>query len=80
MKNKGLFRGDKKRKNPHPRKQKSTSTLNEEEAACECGAEEQTADRVIATNPTYCYPNWIQDQEKANESRLVWLTETCPAI
>ena len=49
-------------------------------AACECGAEEQTADHVIATCPSYCYPNWVEDQAKAHEKIVAWLTETCPAI
>ena len=44
-------------------------------AACECGAEEQTADHVIAT----C-SNCVQDLEEVNENLLTWLTEICPAI
>ena len=49
-------------------------------AACECGAEEQTADHVIATCPTYSYPDGVQNLARVDENLLAWLSEICPAI
>ena len=49
-------------------------------AACDCGAEEQTADHAIATCSTYCYPNCAQDLAQVNEDLLTWLTESCLTV
>ena len=49
-------------------------------AACECGAEEQTADHVITSCPIYSHPNGARGLAAVDESLLTWLSDTCPAI
>ena len=49
-------------------------------AACECGAEEQTADHIITTCPMYRYPNGAQGLAQTDDNLLKWLSETCPTI
>ena len=49
-------------------------------AACECGAEEQTADHVITSCPIYQHPNGARGLALIDESMKVWLMKKCPSI
>ena len=49
-------------------------------AACECGAEEQTADHVILSCPIYRAPNGVRGLACLDDSSVTWLLEVCPEI
>ena len=49
-------------------------------ASCGCGAEEQTADHIITSCPSYHHPKRIRGLLTVNESSAKWLSDTCPAI
>ena len=49
-------------------------------AVCECGAEEQTVDHLIANCPIHGYANGAHGLAQANENLMTWLCGTCPNI
>ena len=49
-------------------------------AACECGAEEQTADHVITTCPKYHLANGTDGLLTMCKGLTSWLLDTCPDI
>ena len=49
-------------------------------AACECGAEEQTAEHIMTSCPLYCHPNGASALSTVDEGLVAWLTDVCPAI
>ncbi|KAJ8364425.1 hypothetical protein SKAU_G00132560 [Synaphobranchus kaupii] len=49
-------------------------------AACECGAEEQTADHVILDCPIYRAPNGMHGLSVLDDDTVTWLLEVCPEI
>ena len=49
-------------------------------AACECGAEEQTADHVILECPMYRAPNGSHGLLSVDDDTVTWLLEVCPDI
>ena len=49
-------------------------------ASWECGAEEQTADYIITSCPSYRHANGIRGLLTVNESWARWLSDTCSAI
>ena len=49
-------------------------------AACECGAEEQTADHIILECPTYQAPNGMHGLLSVDDDTVTWLLEVCPDI
>ena len=49
-------------------------------AACECGAEEQTADHVILECPLYRAPNGSHGLLSVDDDTVTWLLEVCPDI
>ena len=48
--------------------------------ACECGAEEQTADHVITSCPIYRYPNGARGLTGEGETLISWVTKIYPTI
>ena len=49
-------------------------------AACECGAEEQTADHIIISCPIFYHPIRRIGLETVDEETLAWLINICPKI
>ena len=49
-------------------------------AACECGAEEQTADHVILDCPMYRAPNGMHGLSVLDDKTMAWLLEVCPEV
>ena len=49
-------------------------------AACEWGAEEQTADHVILECPMYRAPNGTHGLLSVDDDTVTWLLEECPDI
>ena len=49
-------------------------------AACECGAEEQTADHVTLECPLYRAPNGMNGLLSVDGDTVTWLLEVCPDI
>ena len=49
-------------------------------AACECGAEEQTADHVILSCPRHRLPNGTHGLKVLDDDTTTWLTNTCLSI
>ena len=49
-------------------------------AACECAAEEQTADHVILECPMYEAPNGMHGLLSVDDDTVTWLLEVCPDI
>ena len=49
-------------------------------AACDCGADEQTADHIILDCPIYRAPSGIQGLKNLDEETITWLLKSCPDI
>ena len=49
-------------------------------AACECGAEKQTADHIIIPCPIFHHPNRGIGLESVNEKTVAWLDNILPNI
>ena len=49
-------------------------------AACECGAEEQTADHIITSCPLYLSPNGPRGISAVDDDTVAWLCNKCPNI
>jgi hypothetical protein len=49
-------------------------------AACECGAENQTADHIISSCPIYRAPDGTHGLSVLDDESVTWLLETCPDI
>ena len=49
-------------------------------AACECGAEEQTADHIIISCPIFNHPSRRIGLETVDEETLAWLINIFPKI
>ena len=48
--------------------------------ACECGADEQTADHLIISCPIYRHPNGAGGLASDDMTLKDWLLNTCPAV
>ena len=48
--------------------------------ACECGADEQTADHLIISCPIYRHPNGAGGFASDDMTLNDWLLNTCPAV
>jgi len=49
-------------------------------AACECGAEEQTVDRVVPQCPIHRPPRGLHGLTVLDDETIEWLLNTCPEI
>ena len=49
-------------------------------AACESGADEQTADYVITSCPAYRHPCGNRGLTTVDDNLVSWLTNTCPTV
>jgi len=49
-------------------------------AACECGAEEPTADHVVLKCPIHRPPHELHGLTVLKDETIEWLLNTCPEI
>ena len=49
-------------------------------AACDCGAENQTAEHILAHCPLFSPPHGITGLDRLDDDTITWLREPCPDI